>query len=179
MSPETEPKPRREDGYERQDASVRTLLQFAFWLAVLIAVVLVVMRWTFNFLSVREPTGPPPTPFENARTLPPQPRLQAEPHQDLKTYCDGQLARLNSYGWTDQQNGVTHIPIDQAMDKLLQQGLPIRPQSGAGDPAGETAPVARVGTVEAPLPTGIGGPCSFVAERPSFIAERPPAGSEK
>lgn len=172
MSTETERKPSREEGYEHRDANVRSLLQFGFWLAVLIVVVLFAMRWTFNFLSETEPTGAPPTPFETARTLPPQPRLQVEPHQDLKTYCDGQLARLNSYGWTDQQNGVTHIPIDQAMDKLLQQGLPIRPQNGAGDPGGEIAQVARVGTVEAPLPTGAGGPCAF-------IAERPPTGAEK
>lgn len=172
MSTETERKPSREEGYERRDASVRTLFQFGFWLAVLIVVVLFAMRWTFNFLSEKEPTGAPPTPFETARPLPPQPRLQVEPHQDLKAYCDGQLARLNSYGWTDQQGGVTRIPIDQAINNLLQQGLPIRPQSGAGAPAGENAPVARVGTVEAPLPTGIGGPCAF-------ITERPPTGAEK
>lgn len=172
MSTETERKPSREEGYERRDANVRTLLQFGFWLAVLIVVVLFAMRWTFNFLSEKEPTGPPPTPFEKARALPPKPRLQVEPHQDLKTYCDGQLALLNGYGWTDQQSGVTHIPIDQAMDKLLQQGLPIRPPGGAGDPAGEIAPVARVGTVEAPLPTGTGGPCAFITEGPPAAAEK-------
>ena len=118
MSTETEQQRRREEGYERRDANVRTLLQFGLGLAIVIIVILLAMRWTFNFLSAETPTGPPPTPFENARVLPPQPRLQVEPHQDLKTYCDEQLRGLNSYGWVDQQNGVVHVPIDQAMDKL-------------------------------------------------------------
>lgn len=166
MSMETDNKPSREEGYEHRDANIRTLLQFAFWLAVLIVVILFAMRWTFGFLSVKEPLGPPPTPFENARVLPPQPRLQVEPHQDLKTYCDQQLSNLNGYGWVDQQNGMVHIPIEEAMDKLARQGLPTRPPATGNGSAEGPAAVAHVGTVEAPAPTGTGGPCSFVAERP-------------
>jgi hypothetical protein len=169
MSTETEHKPSREEGYERRDANVRVLLQFGFWLAVILVVIFFAMRWTFNFLSIKSPMGPPPTPFENARVLPPEPRLQVEPHQDLKTYCDQELSNLNGYGWVDQHNGVVHIPIDQAMDELLQQGLPTRASSGTES---GTAPLAPVGTVEAPSPTGTGGPCSF-------LAERPPTGADK
>ena len=161
MSLEPERQPSREEGYERRDANIRVLLQFGFWLAVLLIVVLFVMRWTFGFLSKEEPLGPPPTPFENARVLPPQPRLQVQPHMDLKTYCDQQLNGLNSYGWVDQQNGVVHIPVDRAIDKLLQQGLPTRP-TGEANAAGNPPPV---GTVQAPRPMGTGGPCSFVSER--------------
>lgn len=172
MSTGTEYKPSREEGYERRDANVRVLLQFGFWLAVILVVVSFAMRWTFNFLSAKSPTGPPPTPFENARVLPPQPRLQVEPHQDLKTYCAQQLGNLNGYGWVDQQNGVVRIPIDQAMDKLAREGLPTRPP-GAGSASEEgRAAVARVGTVEAPPPTGTGGPCSFITERPPTRTEK-------
>ncbi len=31
-----------------------------------------------------------------------------------------QMNRLNSYGWLDRQTGVAHIPIDVAMDMLVQ-----------------------------------------------------------
>jgi hypothetical protein len=172
MSTETEHKPNSEVGYERRDASVRTLLQFGLGLAAVIVVVFLAMRWTFHFFSVEEPLGPPPTPFENARVLPPQPRLQVEPHQDLKTFCAQQLTELNSYGWVDQQNGVVHMPIDQAMDKLLQQGLPVRAPTGASATERGTPAVAPVGTVEAPLPTGMGGPCSFLEEHPPARAEK-------
>jgi hypothetical protein len=171
MSTETEHKPAREEGYEHRDANVRALLEFGLGLAVILVIVLFAMRWTFSFLSAKEPLGPPPTPFENSRVLPPQPRLQVEPHQDLRTYCGEQLNSLNGYGWVDQHNGVVRIPIDRAMDKLLKQGLPARAPGAANSEEGPAA-VARVGTVEAPTPTGTGGPCSFIAERPLTGTEK-------
>ncbi len=36
-------------------------------------------------------------------------------------------AALNTYGWVDRQAGKVHIPIERAMQLLLQRGLPIRP----------------------------------------------------
>jgi hypothetical protein len=161
MSTEPERGPKREDGYERRDANMRALFGFGLGLAIVIIVVVLGMRWMFGFVSKEEPLGPPPTPFENARVLPPQPRLQVQPHMDLKTYCDQQLNDLNSYGWVDQPNGIVHIPIDEAMDDVLKQGLPTRP---AGQPE-EVEKVPSVGTVQAPKPMGLGGPCGFVAER--------------
>ena len=32
-----------------------------------------------------------------------------------------QMNRLNTYGWLDRQAGVVHIPIDVAMDMLVQE----------------------------------------------------------
>lgn len=164
MSTETRPQPRREDGYERRDANVRGLLIFAASLAVLLIVVLFAMRWTFDFLSAKEPLGPPPTPFENVRALPPQPRLQVEPHQDLMDFCRQELNTLNTYGWVDPQNGIVRVPVDAAMEKVLQQGLSARP---AGEATTAAAAKAPIGSVIAPTPVGIGGPCAFIAERSS------------
>ena len=169
MSTETEHKPNREEGYERRDVNVRALLTFALGLAVLVIVVFFAMRWTFNFLSAKEPLGPPPTPFENARVIPPSPRLQVHPRQDLRSYCDGQLSELNSYGWVDPQAGVVRIPIDRAMDEILRQGLPARPASEATSVAESKAPV---GTVLAPGPEGIGGPCSYLFDKDSSAGPR-------
>ena len=64
--------------------------------------------------------------------LPPEPRLQGapghevEPIQELKDLRAAEDALLNSYGWVDRNAGITRIPIERAMDKLLQQGLPVR-----------------------------------------------------
>lgn len=33
-----------------------------------------------------------------------------------------QLKWLNSYGWTDREKQIIHIPIDQAMEKLAAEG---------------------------------------------------------
>jgi len=169
MSTETNPQPTREDGYERRDANTRVLLHYGIWLGVVLGVVLLTMKLTFNYLSAKDPLGPPPTPFENARTMPPKPQLQVQPHQDLKTYCEQEKNNLESYGWVDSQNGVARIPVDVAMDKVLQQGLPARP---AGEATGSAASMAPVGSANAPNPTGIGGPCSFVVEQE-------PAGSKE
>ncbi len=32
-----------------------------------------------------------------------------------------QMTRLNTYGWLDRQAGVVHIPVDVAMDMLVQE----------------------------------------------------------
>lgn len=177
MGMETRPLPKREDGYERRDANVRTLIIFAASLAVLLVVVFITMRWTFNFLSEKEPLGPPPTPFENVRALPPQPRLQDQPHQDLKDYCQQELSNLNTYGWVDPQNGIVRIPVDKAMERVLQQGLPARP---AGEATNAAAAKAVVGSVHATESVGVGGPCYFIAERQSAAAnEKAAPGEEK
>jgi|HubBroStandDraft_1064217.scaffolds.fasta_scaffold06536_2 hypothetical protein len=162
MSTEINPQPSRQDGYERRDANTRVLLHYGFWLGVVLVVVLITMKWTFNYLSAKDPLGPPPTPFENARALPPKPQLQVQPRQDLKTYCEQEKNDLESYGWVDSQDGVVRIPVDQAMDRILQQGLPARP---AGEATSAAASMAPVGSKNAPKPTGIGGPCSFVVEQ--------------
>ena len=36
-------------------------------------------------------------------------------------------AALNTYGWVDRSNGVVHIPIQHAIDLVLERGLPTRP----------------------------------------------------
>lgn len=162
MSPDTEQRPNRQEGYERRDASIRTLLQFALWMAVILVIVIFGMRMTFNYLWRQTPAGPPATPFAQARPLPVEPSLQVHPHQDLKSYCDEQLSILNSYGYVDQQKGTVHIPIDLAMDKLLKQGLPSRPASEISPNEIIEAAKAPLWTIPTPQPTGVGGQCAFV-----------------
>lgn len=157
--------PTREDGYERRDASVRGLLLFGLFLAVMLAFVGFSMKWTFDWLASESPRGRAAAPFVQQRMLPPTPRLQATPHEDLNSYCAGQVQALNSYGWIDKQNGVVHIPIARAMDILMQQGFPARPESEI--PSYDKQAVAPVGTVEALPATGISGQCAFVEESSS------------
>jgi len=40
---------------------------------------------------------------------------------------------LNSYGWVDEKAGTVRIPIERAMDLLVQRGLPVRPQDAASN----------------------------------------------
>jgi hypothetical protein len=164
MSPGTEHRPRREEGYERRDANVRGLLQFAVWMAAFLALVIFGMKWTFDHLYAVSPAGPPPTGFERPRALPPEPRLEVQPHQDLKSFCDEQLNMLNSYGWVDRRKGIVHIPIERAMDKLLEQGLPARPAGEISANEVVEAAEAPEFTIPTPQPSGVGGQCAFVVQ---------------
>lgn len=150
----------REEGYERRDASIRGLLLFGLFLAVVLVFVFVSMKWTFNWLAAESPRGESAAPFAQGRPLPSAPLLQANPHMDLRSYCAGQVEELNSYGWLDKQNGVVHIPIDRAMDIVMQQGFTSRPESEI--PSYDKQAVAPVGTVNALPATGIEGQCGFV-----------------
>jgi hypothetical protein len=75
--------------------------------------------------------GYPNTLPDVGRTLrinPPGPRLQTDPDSDLQRFRDEQEKRLNSYSWIDKQKGTVHIPIESAMKKLVNNGIPDFPK---------------------------------------------------
>jgi hypothetical protein len=132
--------------HEERDANVGALLKFAAWMFVSLVLVAVLMSWMFGHFNKTQELGPPPTPFESTRALPPAPRLQTEPQVDLRGFRAVQQESLKSFGWVDQKNGVVRIPIERAMDLLLQQGLPVRgsaPQKTTGSAAGRSALVGQ------------------------------------
>src|SRR5271163_3346465 len=96
----------RGPGYEVRDANPKALLQFAFWMALTIAVTLVAMKFTFNIFDRLEPLGPPASPVTDTRELPPNPKLQVVPRQELKDYCEAQEKNVDGYAWVDQQSNV-------------------------------------------------------------------------
>jgi hypothetical protein len=148
------------DGYERSDADPRGLLHSGAYLIAVLVVVFFSMAWLFEFYGKVQSLGKPASPFENARVLPPAPRLQVEPRADLHAYCKQQDKLLNSYGWADEHNGVVRIPVDRAMELTLQQGLPAR--AAADIPAGISNPPRFTPDISQQDQTG---PCGFVLER--------------
>lgn len=70
------------------------------------------------------------------RTLhiaPPGPRLQTDAAADLQQSRADEERRLNTYYWIDREKGIVHIPIDEAMKKLVTTGAPGFPK-GQGQP---------------------------------------------
>jgi hypothetical protein len=68
----------------------------------------------------------PTTPADVSRGLtavPPQPQLQTDPSEDLAKFRAEEEKRLNSYYWVDKEKGIVHIPIEQAMKELAQEGI--------------------------------------------------------
>jgi hypothetical protein len=140
--------------YEHRDANTSSLLKYGLALVIILIVVLFSMKGMFSFFAKSQPLGPPASPFENARVLPPQPRLQAKPGADLRSYCGDQMQKLNTYGWVDPENGVVRIPIDRAIDATIEHGLPARPAGAAQS----SAPPVSLSSEGASSPNG---PCAY------------------
>jgi hypothetical protein len=66
------------------------------------------------------------------------PMLETNERGQLRDFLMDQENQLNSYGWVDEKAGVAHIPIDRAMDVLIQRGVPVFSQ-GASVKAGSEA----------------------------------------
>ena len=54
---------------------------------------------------------------------PPQPRLETDPPEDLARFLVDEDKRLNTYYWIDKKKGIIHIPIEQAMQELAEEGI--------------------------------------------------------
>lgn len=127
-------------GHEMTDADVKPIVQFLLGLFALIALVLVGMTVFFNFLHRDlEETAPEVSPLFDTHQIPPEPKLQVHPAEELKEVHDWERERLHSYGWIDQTTGVFRIPIERAMQIVAESGLPARqetPATGDGGSAG-------------------------------------------
>ena len=124
-------------GVGRDDVNLRGVVGFGIGLAAT-GVVVGALVWLLLGVLGRTTAENYPREFPLAPTgtfrLPPEPRLQVKPREDLKRMRAEEDAILNSYGWVDPSAGVVRIPIQQAMKKLVEEGLPAR-QPQAESPA--------------------------------------------
>ena len=129
-------------GHETSDANIRVVVKFAVGLFISIVASLVIVWVTFNYFVKRQGLGPPASPFEDTRKLPPPgtPVLQAAPSQEFKDYRAQQQEMLGTYGWVDQKAGVVRLPVDRSMDLLVQRGLPVQKEQAQGEIQPGTVP---------------------------------------
>lgn len=104
------------------------------WLAVallaLVAVAMVLVWYLTSDLYARAKAQDPPPPIMIEARLPhepPAPRLQSDPFIELDLLRSAEETRLTSYGWGEGSAENAHIPIDRAMDLLVERGLPQPP----------------------------------------------------
>jgi hypothetical protein len=84
-------------------------------------------------------SDPPPYPITESADdlLPPLPRLQVQSYADWPALRDAQREQLETYAVTDGGAGKVRIPIEEAMRRAAEQGLPVFPALPA-DPADVT-----------------------------------------
>jgi hypothetical protein len=111
--------------HEQQDADVISLFLIAIITFVTVALIFLSI-WAFmRFLALKETAREkPPGRVAETTSAFPAPRLQVQPAADLERLRAREQAWLNSYGWVDRSNDIAHIPIDRAMQLILERGLP-------------------------------------------------------
>jgi hypothetical protein len=117
-------------GHEQRDAHVRPLVLFLAVLALGCAGALVLMRWTFDLFerqaAERDEPGHPLAVDQTA----PAPRLQADPPAAYALFAAEQRRLTTTYGWLDRDGGVVRLPVERALELVLEEGLPARKEGG-------------------------------------------------
>ena len=83
---------------------------------------------------VRAPPLPSPLEEANQPRVPPAPRLQERPENELLTFRLQEQDVLTSYGWVSESAGVARIPIERAIEILAERGLPLTAAAPAPAP---------------------------------------------
>ena len=112
--------------HERKDVDVPSLLTIAVLLFFSCAIIFLVVWGMMHYLKLHEPArtaGQANLPVTTSEEFP-NPRLQIKGAVDLANLRAAEEADLESYGWIDRSSGTVHIPIDRAMQLLLERGLP-------------------------------------------------------
>ncbi len=113
--------------HERSDAKVKPLVIFLLAMGVAIVGSFIFNGLLFELFSQRAQSfDRVPSPVKVADEIPAGPRLQVVPGLDLREMEAAEHDRLGSYGWVDEGGRVVHIPIERAMEVVVEQGLPAR-----------------------------------------------------
>jgi hypothetical protein len=118
--------------HEASDVNIGAIFGFG---AALIVVALLINLMTyvlFRYFDAREGrpvTAQYPLAVGRQDRVPPEPRLQTDPRQDLADLRAKENETLTTYGWVDKNAGVVRIPIDEAVKLTLERGLPSRQAS--------------------------------------------------
>lgn len=122
-----------EVAHEHSDVNVRAIIAVAAGLVVTAVVVHLAMLILFQHFEAREARrAHREFPLASIETqLPRPPRIQPRPAEDLKELRRQEDEILASYGWVDERAGIARIPIDRAMQLVVERGLPTRPMEGS------------------------------------------------
>ncbi|HEX9149042.1 MAG TPA: hypothetical protein VF958_07785 [Thermoanaerobaculia bacterium] len=139
--------PTPEAGHETSDVSISAIVKFGVGLAIVAALVLVAM-WgllrSFQAGAAKRDQPVPPLVAASLRRTPREPRLEPDPLAPRVAAQAREDAILESYGWVDRNGGIARIPIDRAMEILVERGLPpAKPMMPVMTPAPTPGPGKR------------------------------------
>ena len=132
-------------GHERQDLKTSSILYFFLGLGLFLLLGILALRGVFTVAERREKASQaavnplianrPEDTRHIERGYPqsvfPSPKLEEDERGQLDNVLRNEDTTLYTYGWVDEKAGTVHIPIERAMDLLVQRGLPVRGQGGS------------------------------------------------
>jgi hypothetical protein len=128
-----------ERGHEVFETNVPLVIKFGIGLTIL-AVISMVLMWLM-FIVVEDynaMTFEKPSPMFEENVLPPEPRLQVIPEEDMIALQEAEAKKLNNYAWVIRTAEIVQIPIDRAMHLIATDErymLPSAEGSSAGSPS--------------------------------------------
>src|ERR1700733_989089 len=155
-------KPEDQESFEHQDLNAASIVYFLVALGGVTVLCLFVLKGLYSYLDHREKASQSAVnplvrnvPEDTRHVAPgypqsafPSPKLEEDERGQLNGIHLSEEKTLYSYGWVDEKAGIVRIPIERAMDLLVQRGLPVRPQGVGGEDNTDTNPSATA-TVKA------------------------------
>ncbi|MBA3916402.1 MAG: hypothetical protein H0X25_21670 [Acidobacteriales bacterium] len=161
----TKHEPGPEDiGFEHEDLRPRSVLGFLLMLGTACVIVYFVLLGVYSVLEKdfgrnQPPTNPLKAPeAPNTRMITPQevekfpePRLETNERLEMHDFRLAEEKKLNGYSWVNQANGEVRIPIERAMQLVVQRGLPVK-QGGEGAASTGKAVMEQAGSGRPSMP---------------------------
>jgi len=121
--------------YEHTDIDPSVGYKFGLWLGVAMLISFGIVYGTFKLFERQEKSANAlaqkyPLAASMPAKEPPAPNLQKQPFKDVYMLRMGENEKLTSYGWVDKEGGIARLPIDRAMELMLQRGFPARAEGG-------------------------------------------------
>jgi hypothetical protein len=111
-------------GHETRDADVGSLFLIALIL-LLSGVVICLSVWALlRLLATKDVAHKLRSSVSQVASVLSEPRLETQPAANLQEVRAHEEAQLNSSGWINRDAGVVPIPIDRAMELIVERGLP-------------------------------------------------------
>jgi len=133
--------------FEKHDVSGGSVGRTSVLIAALTIFSIVVAWGYFRWLSradLQARRAAAPAVVHPPERVPPEPRLQRVPFDDVRGLRQDERELLGSYGFVDAQAGVTHIPIDEAMRIYVERAAAGRAAHPFDVAPGREAPAPAV-----------------------------------
>jgi len=141
------------------ELDVKAIVYVGVGTVVVTLVSMLLVWWLFQgFRKLENAEDPKPSALPEAaeKLVPPSPRLEISPPENLKELREREATVLDAPAWIDQPQGKIRLPIDLALDVVARRGL-----GEETPPAEAAAPTAEPGaTTAAPTATTAPAPAA-------------------